>query len=125
MNGFSKASKQLKKHFWSCFNFASQNKKMPLHYTERERLDILVPEVVLDFAEVEVLAGAPVVDAQHVQAGGLEVARGVVGLRDEELVGAPVVRGFVEGGDRHKPEGRRIFYLTGIRSLRVQVKVNS
>jgi len=55
---------------------------------------LLVLEGVFHFAKIEVLAGPPLENVQHIQTGGLKVRGGVVRLGDEKLrLGARINRG--------------------------------
>lgn len=83
-------------------------------------LHVLVAQVVLHLGEVEVLPSASAVNVEHIQAGGLEVGGGIVGLRDEQLVLYSVIRGFVDGGHGHKPIGEK-----GIRQTDGDAKFNT
>lgn len=58
---------------------------------------------MFNFTKIEVLAGAAVVDTEDIEAGCLEVTRGVVTLANEQLSFSAVVQGLVQRGDCHEP----------------------
>lgn len=66
------------------------------------KLLFFVAELVLDLGEVELLAGAPLEDVQHVQAGGLEVRGRIKRFRYEDLGFEAAVDGHEVVGDRDK-----------------------
>lgn len=66
------------------------------------KLLFFVAELVLDLGEVELLAGAPLEDVQHVQAGGLEVRGRIERFRYKDLGLEAAVNGHEVVGDRDK-----------------------
>lgn len=57
---------------------------------------------MLDLAEIKVLPGAALEDAEHIKTGCLEMRGCVVALRHEQVVRDAVVKGLVQGGYRHE-----------------------
>jgi len=64
---------------------------------------LFVTEVVADFGEIEIFTGPAAVDIEYVEACRLEMGRGVVRFRDEDLRVLSILFGTVKIADRQKP----------------------